>query len=169
MDNLGIDYKLIIAQLVNFGLFYIIFKKFIAKPFLNLIKEEEENDKKRDEIKVKLEKQDEEINFQREKLEKEIAKKEEEIILDAKERAKSIKENLIKESEVDASRIKEKALKEIDAEKQDLYKELKHRITELSLIIVNKTLKDILTSEMKKKITNSIIKNLPNEKISHEN
>lgn len=169
MDNLGIDYKLIIAQLINFGLFYIIFKKFVAKPFLNLIKEEEENDKKRDEIKVKLEKQDEEINSQRDKLEKEIAKKEEEIILNAKERAKSIKENLIKESENEALRIKEKALKEIDAEKQDLYKELKHRITELGLIVVNKTLKDILTIEMKKKITNSIIKNLPKEKTSYEN
>lgn len=169
MDNLGIDFKLIIAQLINFGLFYILFKKFVAKPFLNLIKEEEENDKKRDEIKVKLEKQDEEINSERDKLEKEIAKKEEEIILDAKERAKSIKDDLIKESEDEASRIKVKALKEIDAERQDLYKELKHRITELSLIVVNKTLKDILTTEMKKKITNSIIKNLPKEKTSYEN
>jgi len=169
MENLGIDFKLLIAQLINFGLFYIIFKKFIANPFLNLIKEEEENDKKRDEIKVKLEKQDIDIEEKKEKLEKEIAKKEEEIMSDAKERAKAIEVNLMKEAEEEVTRLKEKALKEIEAEKQDLYKQVKEKISTLSLVIVNKTLKDVLTADMKKKITNSIIKNLPKDKISYEN
>ncbi|MEX1052390.1 MAG: hypothetical protein WEC80_00910 [Patescibacteria group bacterium] len=169
MENLGIDAKLLIAQLVNFGLFYIIFKKFIAKPFLSLIKEEEVNEKKQEELKVKLQKQDEDLEVKRSDFNTQISKKEDDIISKAKERAKSVEAKIISEAEEEALRIKEKALKEIHSEKQDLYKQIKGKVSSLSLFIVNKTLKDILTEDVKKKITSSIIKNLPKDKHLYEN
>ena len=64
-----------IAQVINFGLFFIIFKKFIAKPFLNLIKEEEENAKKNEQLKSKLLKQDEEIELKRNSFKDELNKR----------------------------------------------------------------------------------------------
>ena len=56
MENLGINVKLIIAQIINFALFFLIYKKFIAKPFVNFIngekkKEEENKSKEMKEIK----------------------------------------------------------------------------------------------------------------------
>ena len=169
MENLGLDYKLMIAQVINFGLFFIIFKKFIAKPFLNLIKEEEENAKKNEQLKSKLLKQDEEIELRRNSFKDELNKKEDALISTAKERAKAVELKIIEDAEEQAKRIKHDALLEIEAEKQDLYKQLKNKISELSLIIVDKSLKEVLNEDTKKKITSAIIKNLPKEKSLYEN
>lgn len=169
MENLGIDYKLLIAQVINFGLFFILFKKFIAKPFLNLIKEEEDNEQKKEQLKINLLKQDEDIESKRSKFNEEITKKEDDLISSAKERAKAVEQNIIEDAEAQAKRIKQDALLEIESEKQDLYKQLKHKVSELSLIIVEKALKDVLNDETKKKITTAIIKNLPKDKSAYEN
>ena len=169
MENLGLDYKLLIAQVVNFGLFFIIFKKFIAKPFLNLIKEEEENEKKHELLKSKLLKQDEEIELKRNTFKEELNKKEDNLISTARERAKAVELKIIEEAEEDAKRIKKDSLLELESEKQDLYKQLRNKISTLSLIIVEKALKDVLNEETKKKITSAIIKNLPKDKSLYEN
>jgi len=169
MENLGLDYKLLIAQVINFGLFFLLFKKFIAKPFLNLIKEEEENEKKNEQLKSKLLKQDEEIEVKRNSFKDELDEKEDKLITSAKERAKSVELKIIEEAEEDAKRIKQDALLEIEAEKQDLYKQLKNKISELSLIIVDKSLKEVLNEDTKKKITSAIIKNLPKDTSLYEN
>ena len=169
MDNLGIDLKLLIAQVINFGLFFILFKKFIAKPFLNLIKEEEDNEQKKEQLKEKLLKQDEEIESKRNSFKDEIDKKEEEIVASAKERGKAVEKKIIEDAETQAIRIKQDAAVEIASEKQDLYKQIKQKIVELSLIIVDKSLKNVLNEETKKRITASIIKNLPKDKSSYEN
>src|SRR3990167_10047164 len=99
MENLGIDIKLLIAQVINFGLFFILFKKFIAKPFLNLIKEEEDNEQKKEQLKEKLQKQDEEIESKRNSFKEEIDKKEEEIVASAKERGKAVEKKIIEDAE----------------------------------------------------------------------
>src|SRR3989344_2018489 len=169
MENLGIDYKLMIAQVINFGLFFIIFKKFIAKPFLNLIKEEEENVKKNEQLKSKLLKQDEEIELRRNSFKEELNKKEDDLISTAKDRAKAVELKIIEDAEEDAKRIKKDALLEIESEKQDLYKQLKNKISQLSLIIVDKSLKEVLNEDTKKKITSAIIKNLPKDTSLYEN
>ncbi len=169
MENLGLDYKLMIAQVINFGLFFIIFKKFIAKPFLNLIKEEEENAKKNEQLKSKLLKQDEEIELKRNSFKDELNKKEDALISTAKERAKAVELKIIEDAEEQAKRIKHDALLEVESEKLDLYKQLKNKISQLSLIVVDKALKDVLNEETKKKITSAIIKNLPKEKSLYEN
>lgn len=169
MENLGLDFKLLIAQVVNFGLFFLLFKKFIAKPFLNLIKEEEENEKKNELLKSKLLKQDEEIEIKRNSFKDELIKKEDDLISSAKERAKSVELKIVEEAEIQAKRIKNDALLEVESEKQDLYKQLKNKISELSLIIVDKSLKEVLNEETKKKITSAIIKNLPKDTSSYEN
>ena len=169
MENLGIDYKLMIAQVINFGLFFIIFKKFIAKPFLNLIKEEEENAKKNEQLKSKLLKQDEEIELRRNSFKEELNKKEDDLISSAKDRAKAVELKIIEDAEEDAKRIKKDALLEIESEKQDLYKQLKNKISQLSLIIVDKSLKEVLNEDTKRKITSAIIKNLPKDTSLYEN
>lgn len=169
MENLGIDFKLLVAQVVNFVLFFILFKKFIAKPFLNLIKEEEANEQKKEQLKQELQKQDEKIEIKRNSFNEEIVKKEEEIVNSAKERGKAVEKRIIEEAEAQAVKIKHGALIEIASEKQNLYKQVKQKVTELSLIIVDKALKQALNEDTKKKITSAIIKNLPKDKSLYEN
>src|SRR3989344_4575625 len=48
MEGLGIDLKLLIAQIINFGLFFYVFKRFLAKPFVSFIDEEKQKEAERE-------------------------------------------------------------------------------------------------------------------------
>ncbi len=48
MEKLGVDLKLLIAQAINFILFFFIVKKYIAKPFSQFLKSEKENEKEKE-------------------------------------------------------------------------------------------------------------------------
>jgi len=50
MEKLGVDIKLLIAQITNFILFFIVFKKLVSKPFKNFLDDE----RKKEELKEKL-------------------------------------------------------------------------------------------------------------------
>jgi len=59
MEALGIDIKLIIAQVVNFFLFLILFKKFMAKPFYNYLDKLQRNNEDKEKILIEVQKMEE--------------------------------------------------------------------------------------------------------------
>ena len=84
MESLGLDLKLLIAQIVNFGILFIVLKKVLYKPILKIlddrskkISESLENSKKAEEALAK------------------IAEKEVKILKIAKEKANQEKEEII--------------------------------------------------------------------------
>src|SRR3989344_4531891 len=106
MEGLGIDLKLLIAQIINFGLFFYVFKRFLAKPFVSFIDEEKQKEAER------------ETSLQKaKKLEDELLKKEQQ----AQEKAR--------------------------------------KVAKLSLFIVQNTLREVLSDDLRKKITERILKN----------
>jgi len=65
MESLGVDVKLLIAQIVNFLLFFLIFKKFIAKPFSQFLVTEKQKEQERERILLELKQKED--NFLKEK------------------------------------------------------------------------------------------------------
>ena len=169
MENLGIDFKLLVAQIINFGLFYLIFKKYISKPFTELIKEEKINEDKKDKILDQVKKQEEELNRKNDEFKESILIKQQEILDETKSKADLLKREILEKAEAEAIKIKEKAKKEIESEKYQLYKEIKQKIIKTSILILNKTLGDILDESIKTKYTDLIIKNLPKNNKNYEN
>jgi len=169
MENLGIDLKLLIAQLINFVLFFFIIKKFVAKPFLKFINDEKEKEKEKQKLLLSIEKQ-EKAAIEKEKAMQLKFKKELDVaIADAKEKATHVKEEIIKEAKEEAETIKKNAKAELMSEKEALYTEVKSKISELSLLIVNKALADSLDTEAKRKVTAKIVNNLPKNIDFYEN
>ena len=68
-----------------------------------------------------------------------------------------------------AEALKEKAHKEIEAERVKLYQEAKNKAAALSMILIEKSLKDYLDSESKKRITQAILTNLSLANSKNEN
>jgi F-type H+-transporting ATPase subunit b len=116
LGKLGIDINLLIAQIVNFGLLLLVLTKFVYKPIIKRIEDDERELKKAQEQATILEK--EKKNF--------IVERGTEITK-AKERAKEI----IEEAENIADNIKEKTLKETEEEKQAVIKQIKGRLKEI--------------------------------------
>lgn len=159
MENLGIDYKLLIAQIVNFLLFFFIFKKYIAKPFFQFLQAEKKKEQEKETILQKAAKMEEE-NALREKEWKTAARKDKEKMMeDVKEQGTKVKEEMMVQAKKEAVEYVEKAKKQIQEERMALNKEMKERTLDLSLYLVDKALKNYLTDDVKKGLTEYILKN----------
>lgn len=159
MENLGIDIKLLVAQIINFVLFFIIFKKFVAKPFVGFLNEEKNKEKQRDELLGKLKKDEEELSLKEKQIRNNIKKETDLILEQVKKDASVVKKDILDQAKKEAEDIKSRADKQLLEDRNKLYTEVKDKITELSFIIVEKALKDNLDEESKRKITDDIIKN----------
>lgn len=158
MENLGIDGKLLIAQLINFVLFYFVFKRFLAKPFSKFIENEKQLEQGKEKLTMELAKKEEELVKKQEALEKELKKKEDKIILEAKKTAEAVKKDILEQAHVEAQQVKEKGQKQAEQMEANIMKKAENRAVELSLFIVEQTLKDVMTPDLKKKVTQAILK-----------
>lgn len=166
MENLGIDPKLLIAQVINFAVFFILFKKFLAKPFAKFLDGEKNKDLEKEKSIQKVKKMEEEA-LRKDQIAKEKIKKEQTAVLaDAKKQGEKIKEDILAQAREEAEEIKKKAKKQTEIEKEELFAEVKDKVTKLSFIIINDALKDALPAETKKKITEQILKNSSKQKVS---
>ena len=59
MENLGIDGKLLLAQMINFALFFILVKQFMVKPFTSFLNQERKNEEEKNRMLEKLKKSEE--------------------------------------------------------------------------------------------------------------
>lgn len=169
MENLGIDGKLLLAQLINFVLFFYIFKKYIATPFLKFMNQERQNEKEKEELLNKLKKGEEGLIVKDRELRDQLKKETALVLEKAKREGAGVREQIIADAKKDAQAIKERALKEIKEEKGKLYKDVKVKVADLSIMIVEKALSDYLDMDSKKKITSHILKNLDKAISPHEN
>lgn len=115
LGRLGIDFHLVVAQIVNFGILTFILFKFVYKPIYKKI---EEDEAKLKEAEVKTE----ELNSKEKSLEEEEKKKREELdektqkmIADAEEIAKNLKARTLQKAEERASEILSQAQSEAES------------------------------------------------------
>jgi len=136
LTNLGIDWKLLIAQIVNFGLLLWLLSKFLYKPIIRRIEKDETELEKAKRMKEELVKEREKFEKEQKEKLKEAVEKAQQIIKEAEELAEKIKkrareegkeakERLIRQAEEAALSKKEKLEKEAEKE---LSESLKSRI-----------------------------------------
>ncbi len=159
MGSLGIDIKLLVAQLINFGLFFLIFKKFIAKPFSSFLNIEVEKEKEKEKILEDLKKKEERMLAEEKKASERIKKQYDEAVRVAREEAAKIRESLIVDAKKEAEEIAARGRRQVTEEKDKMEKQMKQQIVDLSVSIVSKALDNFLTKEMQKDITRTILKN----------
>ena|SRR3989344_1595729 len=124
MQNLGLDWKVLIAQLVNFGLLLFIMKKYLYGPLVKAIDERNKkisgalDDSKKIEEKLQnIEKKETELlDLARQK-----AKKEREEILDI---ALKEKEKVVEEAKVAAQREIDKGVEKLEVAQKEAVKVL---------------------------------------------
>jgi F-type H+-transporting ATPase subunit b len=157
MENLGIDFKLILAQLINFGLFFFIYKKFVAKPFLGFINREKKNDEERQKTLVELASSKEKLEQEEKAKRAVLAKEIDEIYKKAKKEAGVVREDLVNQAHQEANTVLERGRKQTAEERTEMLKELKSRTGELSIFLINSALNEYFDEEAKKKITRYIL------------
>jgi len=160
MENLGIDIKLLIAQLINFGLFFFIYKKFIAGPFVTMMQGEKKKDADRKKLLEDVAKQKETLAHQEKIAKEEIHKKTEESLKAVHRAAELEKGILIKKAHEESIEIVKKAGKQIEEERHQMEKQYKETLVKMSIMTVEHVLKDFLTEDMQKQVNAKVLSNL---------
>lgn len=159
-ETFGLDWTLVLAQVVNFLIIYIILKKFLYKPLLKVIK------KREDLVKESIDKADE----SRKALEK--AEQEEKKIISAAQKtaseivsdAKSQSEDIVKKAEDKAKKQTDKMLQDakeqIELETVQAQAKLQKYVTQLSMGILKQSVNKVFSEKEQRDILERAMKEL---------
>lgn len=161
MENLGIDLKLIIAQIVSFAIFYFIFQRFISKPLLKFLKKQKEDEELRAKLAEELEDRKATLDEEDRKMNQERKKALDIALIQGKKDADIVKQGLIEDAKKQAEMIIKRAKEQVEEEKNELYKDVRKKIAQVSVMLVENALKDYLTIDSQKAITENISKKIP--------
>ncbi|PIZ65407.1 hypothetical protein CO051_05270 [Candidatus Roizmanbacteria bacterium CG_4_9_14_0_2_um_filter_39_13] len=161
MENLGIDLKLIIAQIVSFAIFYFIFQRFISKPLLKFLKKQKEDEELRAKLAEELEDRKATLDEKDRKMNEDRKKALDIALIQGKKDAEKVKNELIEDAKKQAEVIITRAKEQVEDKKKDLYKDVRKKIAQVSVMLVESALKDYLTIDSQKAITENISKKIP--------
>jgi F-type H+-transporting ATPase subunit b len=157
IDSLGIDWKIFLFQLINFGIVFFVLKKFAFLPLQKMLLKREQK------IKQGLENADKaktNLDMAQMKYDQEIQKarlKANEIIAEAEQQKKSIIAQANKVSQADADKILTKAHKKIEQDRQQMLDEVKREAVDLSMLATEKLLQNKLTDKDNRQFIEEII------------
>ena len=157
MENLGIDPKLLLAQIVNFIIFFIVIKKFIAKPFTRFVDKQKHEELEKERITNDLKKSEEDLQTQEIQAKRRIIKRESDAIQEAKKQGGIVKNQIIQDAKDDGQDIRKKAKEQIEHERKTLEVNIKKKTVDLSVLLLEKVLKKSLDINQKRKITKDIL------------
>src|SRR3989338_6284310 len=125
MENLGIDLKLIIAQIVSFAIFYFIFRRFISAPLLKFLKKQKEDEELRTVVAEELEERKATLEAKDREMDQERKKALDAALIQGKQDAEKVKKELIEDAKKQAEVIIVRAKEQMDEEREKLYKEIR--------------------------------------------
>jgi F-type H+-transporting ATPase subunit b len=152
LENLGINWKVLIGQAINFLILLFLMKKFVFPRFFILLKERrekiEEGIRKLEEVKKKSEM----IEIEREKILREAKEKIDLMIKEAEERAKLKEAKIIEMAEKEKEKIIEEAKRMGQNEIEKLKEDFSRKNLEFALMLAEKILAKKIDLEDDKKI-----------------
>ena len=155
IDTFHIDWRLIIAQMINFGIVIVVLYKFAIKPLGKLMEERSlkiagglTDAKKHKELLA-----DTEAEYK--KVIAEARKESQELIAVAKKDAETVREELIAKAQADAKKVVDSGKAELDAEKTKMLADAKRELAELVIKSSEKVLGTVVDADMKQKIASS--------------
>lgn len=140
MDNLNI--WVIIAQLINFGILFFVFKKFLADKITAEIEERRESISRIQSLDSQVESTMEDAKKEADKIIAEARTKGQDIVSDSEKIAKTKAEAIVAKAEGEASSKLDEALREIEKERLDMLGWMKSKLNDLVLKLNAKLFKN---------------------------
>jgi F-type H+-transporting ATPase subunit b len=147
LHNFGVEWQLVLAQVINFLIIFYLLKRFLYKPVFNMLK------KRADAIKEGLSKADDskkaldEALVKEKKILKEAHDTAKKIIQEAKEASETVAKNIEEKAKKQADQMLEDARAQIEREARLAEKELEKHVSELSIKILKQSLGKVFTEK----------------------
>lgn len=156
MEKLGINFGLLIAQLVNVVVLVILLSMLLYKPVLNMLNERtrriQESLREADQVKEQLARANQDYDAKLAQARQEAAG----ILAQAQDRAKVQEQEIVAQARQEADRIRGEARKQAEQERDQLLGELKNQMADLVTATATRVLGEELKSNHDKLIAESL-------------
>lgn len=160
LNQFGFEPVLFLAQVVNFLILAFIFKRFLYKPILKVLKERQRKIEKgladAEEARVQLATAEE----KKDAIIKAASKEAEEILESTKKGAEELKDQILTQAKTDAEKIMKAAKTNADQQMADMEKRAKKASLDNSMAILDNILATMFTKEEKSKILTRSVKSM---------
>lgn len=150
--KLGIEWKILIAQVVNFGILFFVLRHFLYKPILKMLDKRRKELLKDKEARALLVEKINGLEKTREEMLQKTRKESAEIIKAAETAAAKMRDGMIEETKREAERARLAAKRAVEEERQTAMREVKGEIGALVADAISKSLGDILDEKTEEKL-----------------
>lgn len=164
ISKLGINPKLLLAQIINFGILLLLLYKFLYRPILTMLQKREDYIKKSLQEAKDIEKQGKEFEEWKSVEIKKVREETNAILEKAILDSEKVKVETIEKAKTGADELISKAKKEIIAQKEQLLVEARKEIGDLIVLATGKVVGRVIDKEDEKELVKSTIKNFSGEK-----
>lgn len=155
---LGIEWKHLLAQIVNFGILAFVLFKLVYKPLLKVIDERIEKTKEADLKSSSIDGRLAEIKELEKKTLDEARVASKKILADAEKNSELLSKRLDEEAQVRVKKLEEAHLKRLADDRDAFFADLKKQTVEIVSIALEKVIKENLDASTKSKITENAVK-----------
>jgi len=163
ITKLGIDWKLLLAQIINFVVLLFILKKFLYTPLVKFMNDRREKITKGLEMAKRGEEEFEKIQELKEVELAKIQKQADSTIQMAKEIANKKQQEILKQAEEKTKKIILEAKNRVGLEKEKMLKQARKDIAHLVIAATEKILQQKMDDPQKNKIINKVFNELKRE------
>lgn len=145
MEKLGIEPRLLVAQIVNFAIIVVVLTKLLYKPILGMLEKRKAEIEEGLKITERMRQEEEKLALRREKLITEARKEARIILEDAKKQGKDAEREIVANAHKEAAEIIEKAKREAAATHEALAGDIRAEAVELAGAMTKRLLASVLS------------------------
>ncbi len=160
MDKLGIEYKLILAQLVNFTIIMFVLSKLLYKPILSMLEKRKKKIEEGLVLTEKMKVEEEKMEIRKAKMIAETKKEATVLIEESKVHAKDEAKQIIESAHKEADEIIEKGKLQAAEQKKMMQKEMQQEAIDLATGMAKRLLASAMTAETAHTVLKKHIKEL---------
>jgi F-type H+-transporting ATPase subunit b len=161
LDTLGVDWRLVLAQFINFGVLLAILSVLVYKPLLRAIDERRERIRKSLEDAEALKKETEKMEKERAKRMQEIDKEAQALLEQAKAQAEKTRKKLVHDAQDEAAQVLEKGRKQLEEERRAMLADVKSTVIAVSVQLAERVIGREFGKKDQQRILSSIEEDLP--------
>jgi len=163
-SSLGIDWKILVAQIINFAILVFVFKLFLYKPILKILDARRlrlEEDKKKSE---NLSHEVDEIKRKEEEILTNARTESQKIIKNAEVSASKVKEDIVKNAHTEATQIVKKGEREVKESSEKAKEGVLKEVGSLVALAIERTIGDVIDEKAKEKLQKQAVEYAVNYK-----
>ncbi len=166
MDKLGIEPKLLLAQIINFLIIVFVLSKLLYKPILQMLEKRKKEIQAGLDLTEKLRQEEEKLKLKRERTNEEARKEAQRILEEAHEQAQQEGKEIIAAAHTQAEGLLVKAKEEVARIHGSLTDQIRKESVELSIAMAKKVLLRSLGNSEQHRIIEQQLKKLEKTDLS---